>query len=170
METQHGDGQYEATTGDGVQPAELGHAEPDTGLGESAESEIPTGVDGLTDEQIQKAQEAGPADGGDEGGEGGGGDDAIDVAAIMEDDAPDASGDDDADASGDVDADASGDAEADASGDDADADASVDDADADASGGDVESETEGNAADDAGDDATEMTEPEAAVAPDTGEA
>ena len=84
-----------------MQPADLGHAEPDTGQGDSAESEIPVGVDALTDEQIQKAQEAGPADGGGgEGGEGGG-DDAIDVAAIMEDGAPDASGDDDADASGD---------------------------------------------------------------------
>ena len=151
METQ-GDGQYDATKGEGVQPADLGHAEPDTGQGDSAESEIPVGVDSLTDEQIQKAQEAGPADGGGgEGDEGGGGDDAIDVAAIMEDDAPDASGDDDADASGDDDADASG-----------------DDADADASLG--ESETEGNAADDAGDDATEKTEPEAQVAPNTGDA
>ena len=33
-----------------------------------------------------------------------------------------------------------------------------------------ESETDGNAADDAGDDATEKTEPEAQVAPDTGDA
>ena len=56
-----------------MQPADLGHAEPDTGQGDSAESEIPVGVDALTDEQIQKAQEAGPADGGgDEGDEGGG--------------------------------------------------------------------------------------------------
>ena len=151
MET-HGDGQYEATQGEGVQPADLGHAEPDTGHGDSADSEIPVGVDSLTDEQIQKAQEAGSANGGvGEGDEDGGADDAIDVAAIMEDDAPDASGDDDADASGGDDADASG-----------------DDADADASGG--ESEPAGTAADDAGDDATERTEPEAAVAPDTGEA
>jgi hypothetical protein len=141
MET-HGDGQYDATKGEGVQPADLGHAEPDTGMGDSGESEIPTGVDALTDEQIQKAQEAGPAGGGegegDEGGDGG----AIDVAAIMEDGGADASGDADADASGDADADASGDADADASGD----------ADADASLG--ESETEGDAADDAGDAAT----------------
>ena len=139
-ETQHGDGQFEATRGDGVQPAELGYAPPDEGLGESAESEIPTGVDALTDEQIQKAQENAPS-GGDEGDEGGG-DGAIDVAALMESDGADASGDADADASG--------------------------DADADASGGDVEAE--GTAADDAGDDATEKTEPEAQVAPDTGDA
>lgn len=98
MET-HGDGQFEATKGEGVQPADLGHAEPDTGLGDSAESEIPVGVDALTDEQIQKAQEAGPAGGGE--GDEGGGDDAIDVAAIMEDGGADASGDADADASGD---------------------------------------------------------------------
>ena len=109
-EMQHGDGQIDAVKGDGVEPADLGYAEPDTGLGESGESEIPTGVDSLTDEQIQKAQEAGPAGGGDEGDEGGG-DGAIDVAAIMKGDAPDASGDD-ADASGDADADASGDADA----------------------------------------------------------
>ncbi len=104
-ETQHGDGQFEATRGDGVQPAELGYAPPDEGLGESAESEIPTGVDALTDEQIQKAQENAPS-GGDEGGEGGG-DGAIDVAALMESGGADASGDD-ADAAGDADADASG--------------------------------------------------------------
>jgi hypothetical protein len=165
-ETPHGDGQYEQVKGDGVQPADLGHAEPDTGQGDSADSEIPIGVDSLTDEQIQKAQEAGPAGGGEGEGEGdeGGGGDAIDVAAIMEDGGADASGDADADASGDDDADASGDA--DAAGDD-EADASGD-ADADASLG--ESETEGNAADDAGDDAAEKTEPEAQVAPDTGDA
>ena len=143
-EIQHGDGQYDAVSGDGVQPAELGYAPPNEGAGEGGESEIPTGVDALTDEQIQKAQENAPS-GGDEGGEGGG-DGAIDVAAIMEDGGADASGDADADASGD------------------------DDADADASGGDVEAEAEGNAADDAGEDATEMTDPEAAVAPNTGEA
>src|SRR5438128_543860 len=91
-EIQHGDGQAEATRGDGVQPADLGHAEPDTGMGDSGESEIPTGVDALTDEQIQKAQEAGPAGGSDEGDEGGG-DGAIDVAAIMEQGGADASGD-----------------------------------------------------------------------------
>lgn len=118
-EIQHGDGQFDATRGDGVQPADLGYAPPDTGLGDSAESEIPVGVDALTDEQIQRAKEN--ASGGDEGGEGGG-DGPIDVAALME------SGG------------------------------------ADASGGDVE----GGAADDAGEGAAQMTEPEAQVAPDTG--
>jgi hypothetical protein len=174
-EIQHGDGQMDAVKGHGVEPADLGYAPPDPGLGESAESEIPTGVDSLTDEQIQKAQENAPSGDEGDGGEGGGGG-AIDVAAIMEDGGADASGDADADASGEADADAAGEADADAAGDadaddadasgDADADASGD-ADADASGDD---ETEGNAADDAGEGATEMTEPEAAVAPDTGEA
>jgi hypothetical protein len=114
-EIPQGDGQYEQVRGEGVQPAELGYAPPDTGMGEGAESEIPVGVDALTDEQVQKAQENASA-GGDEGGEGGAGD-AIDVAAIMEQ-----------------------------------------------GGADVE----GAAADDAGDDATEKTDAEAQVAPDTG--
>ena len=140
-ETQQGDGQFDATRGDGVQPADLGYAPPNPGLGESADSEIPTGVDALTDEQIQTAQENVPS-GGDEGGDEGGADGAIDVAALMDSGDADAAGDDGADASG---------------GDDADA-----------SGGDIE--TKGAAADDAGDDATEMTEPAAQVAPDTGEA
>ncbi len=93
-------GSYEATKGDGVQPAELGYAPPDPGQGESAESEIPTGVDSLTDEQIQTAQENAPSGGDDDGGDGGdGGDDggdgdALDVAALMEDGDADASGDD----------------------------------------------------------------------------
>jgi hypothetical protein len=46
-EMQHGDGQVEATKGHGVEPPDLGYAPPDQGLGESAESEIPTGVDAL---------------------------------------------------------------------------------------------------------------------------
>lgn len=67
-----------ATEGQGVEPEVMGHAEPDTGLGESAQSEIPEGVDALSDEQIQAAEERGG--GGDE--EGGG--DALDVSAIMQ--------------------------------------------------------------------------------------
>lgn len=68
-----------ATEGQGVEPEVMGHAPPDPGLGESAESEIPVGVDALTDEQIQAAEERGGG-GGDE--EGGG--DALDVSAIMQ--------------------------------------------------------------------------------------
>ena len=68
-----------ATEGQGVEPGVMGYAEPDTGVGESAESGIPEGVDALTDEQIQAAEERGGG-GGDEGG----GDDALDVSAIMQ--------------------------------------------------------------------------------------
>ena len=45
-----------ATEGQGVESAVMGYAEPDTGQGESAQSEIPEGVDALTDEQIQAAE------------------------------------------------------------------------------------------------------------------
>ena len=66
-----------ATEGQGVEPEVMGHAEPDTGQGEAAESEVPEGVDALTDEQIQAAEERG----------GGGGDDddggALDVSEVM---------------------------------------------------------------------------------------
>jgi hypothetical protein len=102
-----------ATEGQGVEPEVMGHAEPDTGMGEAAESEIPEGVDALSDEQIQAAEERGGGDDA-EGGDGG----ALDVSDVV------------------------------------------------AEGGE---DAEGAAADDAGDDATEMTEPEAQVAPDTGE-
>ena len=68
-----------ASEGQGVERAAMGHAEPDTGLGESAESEIPEGVDALTDEQIQAAEERGGGGGGEEGGG-----DALDVSAIMQ--------------------------------------------------------------------------------------
>ena len=61
------------------EPADLGYAPPDTGQGGAAESELPVGVDSLTDEQIQAAEERGGG-GGDE--EGGG--DALDVSAIMQ--------------------------------------------------------------------------------------
>jgi hypothetical protein len=96
----------------GIEPGEVvGHAEPDTGQGEGADSEVPVGVDALSDEQIQAAQERGG--GGEEGDDDGG---ALDVSAIM------------------------------------------------AEGG------EGAAADDAGEGAAEMTDPDAQVAPNTGEA
>ena len=49
------------------------------------ESEIPVGVDALTDEQIAKAEEAGPADGGGGDGDDGGDDGALDVSALMDD-------------------------------------------------------------------------------------
>ena len=66
-----------ATEGQGVEPEVMGHAEPDIGLGEAAESEIPVGVDALSDEQIQAAQERGG--GGDDGDDAG----ALDVSAIV---------------------------------------------------------------------------------------
>ncbi len=96
-------------------PEVPGHAEENVGGGEGQDSEIPVGVDALTDEQIAKAEEAGPADGGGEGGD----DDALDVSALMDDSGDagdDAAAGDDADAGGD-DADA-GDADADATPDD----------------------------------------------------
>ena len=51
-----------------------GHAEPEPGTDSPAESEIPVGVDALTDEQIAQAEEAGPADGGGGDDDDGGGD------------------------------------------------------------------------------------------------
>jgi len=66
-----------ATEGQGVEPEVMGHAEPDTGQGEAVESEVPEGVDALTDEQIQAAEERGG--GGDEGDDGG----TLDVSEIM---------------------------------------------------------------------------------------
>ena len=59
------------------EPADLGYAPPDTGQGDAASSEIPEGVDALSDEQIQAAEERG-------GGAGGEDDDALDVSAIMQ--------------------------------------------------------------------------------------
>lgn len=71
----------------GTTPGEvIGHAEPDTGLGESAEPQIPEGVDALSDEQIQAAEERG---GGDAEG-GGGALDISDIVAVGADDAGDA--------------------------------------------------------------------------------
>jgi hypothetical protein len=78
-----------ATTGQAQEPAEEGYAEPDTGGGDAPESDIPVGVDQLTDEQIAKAEEAGPAAGSGDEGDGG----ALDVSALMEE-----GGADDADA------------------------------------------------------------------------
>lgn len=95
------------------EPADLGYAPPDTGHGDGAESEVAVGVDALTDEQIQAAEERG---GGDDGGDG-----ALDISNIV------------------------------------------------AEGGGEEA-MEGAAADEAGEDAPQKTDVEAAVAPDTGEA
>ena len=67
-----------ATAGHGVEPAGTGYAPPDTGQGDEATSEIPEGVDALSDEQIQAAEER--SGGGGEGGD----DDALDVSAIMQ--------------------------------------------------------------------------------------
>jgi len=83
-----------ATEGQGVEPEVMGHVEPDTGQGEVAESEVPEGIDALTDEQIQAAQERGGG-GGDEDDDDGG---ALDMSEIM------AEGGDDAEAAADDDA------------------------------------------------------------------
>jgi hypothetical protein len=99
-----------------------GHVPPEPGVESAPESEIPVGVDALTDEQIQKAEEAGPADGGGDEGDSG----ALDVSALMDDsgDAGEA-GDADADAG---DADAGGDAEATPDDDTGGADAATEEA------------------------------------------
>jgi len=78
-----------------------GHVPPEPGVDNPPESDIPVGVDSLTDEQVAKADEAGPASGGDDGGDG----DALDVSALMDDsgDADDAGDDADADATPDDD-------------------------------------------------------------------
>jgi len=85
-----------ATTGQGAEPETEGYVPPEEGVDSAPESEIPVGVDALTDEQIAKAEEAGPADGGGEGDDDGG---ALDVAALMEeggaDDAGEPTADDD---------------------------------------------------------------------------
>jgi hypothetical protein len=109
-------GQPEATQGEGVQPAELGYAPPDTGQGD-VESEIPVGVDSLDPEKVEAAKAAADEGGDDDGG-------ALDVSAIVSDD----------DAPADADAEADADADVDAGGDDApaDADAAADDAGDDA--------------------------------------
>ena len=92
----------------GTTPGEvIGHAEPDTGQGDAASSEIPEGVDALSSEQISGADERG----GDDDG-------ALDVSAMMDDagDAGDAGDADDADDAGAADAEGSA---ADDAGDDA---------------------------------------------------
>jgi hypothetical protein len=82
-----------ATEGQGVEPEVMGHAEPDTGQGEAAESEVPEGVDALTDEQIQAAEERGGGSGDDDDGG------ALDVSEVM------GEGGDDAEAAAEDDAD-----------------------------------------------------------------
>ena len=73
-------GQVPEMAGEGNQPEGTGYAPPDPGEGEAADSEIPRGVDALTDEQIQAAQEHG---GGDDDGDS---DNApLDVSAAMAD-------------------------------------------------------------------------------------
>ena len=58
-----------ATTGQAQEDPAVGYVEPKAGSGDAPESEIPRGVDALTDEQIAKAEEAGPGAGGsNEGG------------------------------------------------------------------------------------------------------
>lgn len=74
-----------------------GHVPPEPGVEDAPESEIPVGADSLTDEQMAKAEEAGPVGGGDEGDGG-----ALDVSALMEDSGDDA-GDEGADATPDDD-------------------------------------------------------------------
>ncbi len=81
-----------ATEGQGVETGVMGHAEPDTGASEAPESEIPEGVDALSDEQIQAAQERGGGGGDDEGDSG-----ALDMADVMGD-----AGDDDGGAADDT--------------------------------------------------------------------
>jgi hypothetical protein len=91
------------------EPPDLGYAEPDTGQGD-VESEIPEGVDALSEEAKAAAQERGGG-GGDDGDDGG----ALDVSAIVAEEGDDAPGD--AEAAGDADAEAG--AAADDAGDDA---------------------------------------------------
>ncbi|MBW3653166.1 MAG: hypothetical protein KY433_06150 [Actinobacteria bacterium] len=68
-----------ATEGQGVETGVMGHAKPDTGgTDEAPQSEVPEGVDALTDEQIQAAQERGGGGGGDDD------DGALDVSSIMQ--------------------------------------------------------------------------------------
>ncbi len=76
-----------ATTGQAQESPAVGHVEPEAGSGDAPESEIPKGVDALTDEQIAQAEEAGPVGGGDDD------DGALDVSALMEDGGGDDSGD-----------------------------------------------------------------------------
>lgn len=61
------------------EPPDLGYAAPDAGQGDAVESEVPEGVDALTDEQIQAAEERGGGTGGDEDDAG-----ALDVSELMQ--------------------------------------------------------------------------------------
>ena len=69
-----------ATTGQAQEDPAVGHVEPEAGSGDAPESEIPKGVDALTDQQIAQAEEAGPVGGGDDDDGG-----ALDVSALMDD-------------------------------------------------------------------------------------
>lgn len=81
-----------ASEGQGVERAVMGYAEPDTGQGDAVESEVPEGVDALTDEQIQAAEERGGG-GGDEDDAG-----ALDVSDLMREGADEAGEDADEEA------------------------------------------------------------------------
>jgi hypothetical protein len=99
--------QQPAMQGEGNQPEGTGYAPPDTGAGDSAESEIPVGVDSVEPKDP-------PADDAE-----GGGAAAIDVANLNTDNEdPEGGGEDNvsADAEGAADADAEGAADADAEG------------------------------------------------------
>ncbi len=69
-------GQPDAMAGAGVEPEGTGYAPPDPGQGESAESEIPVGVDALDPEKVEAAQAQ--ADAAEDSG-------ALDVSAIVAD-------------------------------------------------------------------------------------
>lgn len=67
------------------EPADLGFAPPNPGQGEVAETDVPEGVDSLTNEQIQAAEERGGGGGGedDDGG-------ALDISSILAESGDDA--------------------------------------------------------------------------------
>lgn len=77
-----------ASEGQGVERAVMGYAAPDTGQEDAVESEVPEGVDALTDEQIQAAEERGGG-GGDEDDAG-----ALDVSELMQEGGADEAGED----------------------------------------------------------------------------
>ncbi|HWC26035.1 MAG TPA: hypothetical protein VG474_05565 [Solirubrobacteraceae bacterium] len=86
-EEKHGDVASEpgASTGHGVEASHEGWAPPDSGRGEAAESEVPTGVDELPESAVQAAQAQGGGDEG-EGGDSG----ALDVGALLDESGGDA--------------------------------------------------------------------------------
>ena len=125
-------------TGDGNQPEGTGWAPPDTGAGDSAESEIPVGVDEI-EHTASPDDDAGDTEGGTA---------TIDVSAI-----PDVEG---ATAREDVE---SGDAGE--GGDEAEAAAQADAGDEADAGGDVEAEADDDPAAEGGDDTAEAAADEA---------